>query len=173
MSVPETQRGFVVRTDSERATERLGEVLGGLLGPGDVVLLSGDLGAGKTHLTKGIARGLGVAEEITSPTFNLVLVHAGRMPLYHVDLYRLERADELEGIGYFDALEGGGVAVVEWGDRFPEARPADVVDVTLAIEGDELRALTVHGQGGRGEVLATEWVELARGLEGVVVEDLL
>ncbi len=172
MSAAQTPHGFVVRTDSERATERFGEALGGLAGPGDVVLLSGDLGAGKTHLTKGIARGLGVAEEITSPTFNLVLVHEGRIPLYHVDLYRLERADELEGIGYFDALEGGGVAVVEWGDRFPESRPADLVDVTLEIEGDDLRALTVRGHGGRGEVLAAEWGSLAHGIQGAVVEEI-
>ncbi len=161
---------FVAHTDSERATEQLGEELGGLALPGDVVLLSGDLGAGKTHLTKGIARGLGVTEEITSPTFNLVLVHEGRMPLYHVDLYRLDRADQLEDIGYFDALEGGGIAVVEWGDRFADARPADVVEVRLEIEGDEARVLRVAARGDRGDALACAWGLSARTVRGVSVE---
>jgi tRNA threonylcarbamoyladenosine biosynthesis protein TsaE len=171
MSAALAPRAFVARTRAEPVTERLGEALGRLARPGDVVLLSGDLGAGKTHLTKGIARGLGVTEEITSPTFNLVLVHEGRMPLYHVDLYRLDRADQLEEIGYFDALEGGGIAVVEWGDRFAEARPAEFVDVSLGIEGDELRVLCVLGHGPRGEALAADWAHEARRLEGVDLEE--
>lgn len=171
MSASASQPAFVARTVAEPGTERLGEALGRLARPGDVVLLSGDLGAGKTHLTKGIARGLGVAEEITSPTFNLVLLHEGRIPLYHVDLYRLDRADQLEEIGYFDALEGGGLAVVEWGDRFAEAAPAEYVDVALSIEGDELRALHVTGHGLRGETLATAWAAEAGSVEGVDIEE--
>lgn len=171
MDATDASLDFVAHTDSELATEQLGEALGALARPGDVVLLSGDLGAGKTHLTKGIARGLGVTEEITSPTFNLVLVHDGRMPLYHVDLYRLDRADQLEEIGYFDALEGGGIAVVEWGDRFADARPADAVDVRLEIEGDEARVLSVEAQGERGHALARAWGRSARGVPGVNVQD--
>ena len=90
--------------------------------PGDVILLTGDLGAGKTHFTQGFACGLGMNEVPTSPTFNLVCeYHDGRLPLYHFDLYRLEDATELDDIDYYAIIEGDGVSLVEWGNKF-EAR---------------------------------------------------
>jgi tRNA threonylcarbamoyladenosine biosynthesis protein TsaE len=144
-------------SDSQSSTERLGEKLAPHLTSGDVILLSGDLGAGKTQLTKGIARGLGVAEPVTSPTFNILLVHSGRIPLYHFDLYRLEEPDELDDIDYWGTLESDGVSVVEWGDRFSEALPADGLDVSLAITGDDARDIEVRALGPRGEALALEW----------------
>ena len=107
-----------IHTESPLATRSCGAAVAPLLRAGDVLLLCGDLGAGKTQLTKGIAEGLGVAEPVTSPTFNILLVHEGRIPLYHFDLYRLERAEQLEDIDYWGTLEGDGVSVVEWGDRF-------------------------------------------------------
>ena len=100
----------VVHAHRERGSDHGGRrALAPLLVAGDVVLLSGDLGAGKTQLTKGVAEGLGVAEPVTSPTFNILLVHQGRLPLYHFDLYRLERADELEDLDYYATLEADGV----------------------------------------------------------------
>ncbi len=144
-------------------TMHAGELLAALLAPGDVVLLSGDLGAGKTQLTKGIAAGLGVAEPVTSPTFNILLVHEGRIPLYHFDLYRLERAEELVDIDYDATLEADGVSVVEWGDRFVEARPAAGLDVAILISGDETRRIEVTPIGERGTALGRAWLGLIAG----------
>jgi tRNA threonylcarbamoyladenosine biosynthesis protein TsaE len=154
-------------TRSQAASEALGEALAPLLEAGDVLLLSGDLGAGKTQLTKGIARGLSVAEPVTSPTFNILLVHEGRIPLFHFDLYRLESAEQLEDIDYWGTLESGGVSVVEWGDRFPEALPADGVDVRISITGDDSRDLTLTALGPRGASLVADWTRSALLVPGV------
>ncbi len=155
---------------SEQAMHALGRSLSGILAAGDVLLLSGDLGAGKTALVKGIAEGLGIAEPITSPTFNILLVHPGALPLYHMDLYRLDRADQLEDIDYFGTLEADGVSCVEWGDRFAEAAPAEHVAVSIEITGDETRMLSAVGAGPRGEVLAEEWRRTAAGVDGIEVD---
>lgn len=160
----------VLHTATAQATVEIGRVLAPLLEPGDVILLAGDLGAGKTQLTKGIGVGLGVLEPVTSPTFNILLVHAGRLPLYHLDLYRLEDAAQLEDLDYYATVEGDGVAVVEWGDRFAEAAPADGLCVRLLITGDHHRRLELAPLGPRGEQLALEWARSAAALEGVAVE---
>ncbi len=156
-------------TSEPAATGELGAVLAPLLRPGDVLLLSGDLGAGKTRLTQGLAEGLGVKGPVTSPTFNMLLVHEGRIPLYHFDLYRLERAEQLEDLDYFAILEGDGVAVVEWGDRFPEAVPSDGLDIALRIAGDTERVIEVRSLGVRGRELARAWAGAAAG-RGMDVE---
>jgi tRNA threonylcarbamoyladenosine biosynthesis protein TsaE len=153
----------VLHSGGQDQTEALGEALAPLLRVGDVLLLSGDLGAGKTQLTKGIARGLGVAEPVTSPTFNILLVHEGRLPLYHFDLYRLEHAEELEELDYWGMLEADGVAVVEWGDRFADALPADGVLVRIHIIGDDSREIALTPLGPRGAEIIAEWVALAGG----------
>ena len=150
-----------LRSAGQSETEALGEVLAPVLRVGDILLLSGDLGAGKTQLTKGIARGLGVAEPVTSPTFNILLVHEGRLPLYHFDLYRLERAADLEELDYWGMLEADGVAVVEWGDRFADALPADGALVRIHITGDDSRELALTSLGPRGAELIAEWVAAA------------
>jgi len=146
-----------MRTTGPGETLQCGRELAALLEPGDVVLLSGDLGAGKTQLAKGVAEGLGVVEPVTSPTFNILLVHEGRIPLYHFDLYRLERAEELEDLDYYATLEADGACLVEWGDRFVEAAPSEGLDVTISIEGDEARRIDVRPIGARGEALAAAW----------------
>lgn len=148
-------------TSGPAITGELGAVLAPLLRPGDVLLLSGDLGAGKTRLTKGLAEGLGVVEPVTSPTFNILLVHDGRIPLYHFDVYRLDEAAQLEDLDYFAILEADGVSVVEWGDRFPEAMPVDRLDISIRITGDTDRAVEVRPLGARGEVLCAEWTAAA------------
>lgn len=166
-----TAASYRILTDGEPATEAVGAALSPLLAPDDVLLLSGDLGAGKTHLSKGVAAGLGIADPVTSPTFNILLVHrGGRLVLYHLDLYRLEHAEELDEIGYWEALESGGVSLVEWGDRFPEAAPVQYVAVELHITGDDDRTLAVSGVGVRGGVLAAAWAAASLGLPGVRVE---
>ena len=159
----------VIESAGQRTTAALGEVLAPLLRAGDVLILSGDLGAGKTQLTKGIARGLGVAEPVTSPTFNILLVHQGRLPLYHFDLYRLETAEQLEDLDYWGTLEAGGVGVVEWGDRFPGALPVDGVVVRAAITGDDTRRLDLSALGPRGAEIVSGWVRAAAHVGGATL----
>jgi tRNA threonylcarbamoyladenosine biosynthesis protein TsaE len=160
-----------IHTGSPLATQHCGVAVAPLLRAGDVLLLCGDLGAGKTQLTKGIAEGLGVAEPVTSPTFNILLVHEGRIPLYHIDLYRLERAEQLEDIDYWGTLEGDGVSVVEWGDRFAGSVPSDCLVVRLTIADDEARDLALEPIGSRAVELAQAWVLRAAGVEGVALRE--
>jgi tRNA threonylcarbamoyladenosine biosynthesis protein TsaE len=159
-----------ITTQSDVATREVGRALSALVAPGDVIVLSGDLGAGKTQLTKGLAVGLGVAEAVTSPTFNILLVHEGRIPLYHFDLYRLEFAGQLDDLDYWGTLEADGVSVVEWGDRFVEAIPRECLIVRMLITGDDARALELDARGPRGEQLASSWAAACSALPAVGVE---
>jgi tRNA threonylcarbamoyladenosine biosynthesis protein TsaE len=149
----------IFESRSPEETQALGERLGRILQAGDVISLVGELGAGKTCLVQGLARGLDVPAErrISSPTFTIVNEHFGRLKLYHVDLYRLEQARELEEIGLRDYLEGGGVAVVEWFDRFPDLRPPDRIDIQIDITGDESRRLTVTASGDESQKRLEAW----------------
>ncbi|MEI6285557.1 MAG: tRNA (adenosine(37)-N6)-threonylcarbamoyltransferase complex ATPase subunit type 1 TsaE [Bacillota bacterium] len=112
-------------------TYSFGVKLGHRLQPGAIVLLNGDLGAGKTLLTQGIAAGLGSADTVSSPTFALVNIYSGRCPIYHFDLYRLENSSELDGIGFFEMLEEGAVSVIEWADKFASRMPDNAIKITL------------------------------------------
>lgn len=156
-----------LHTASHDATQSVGEALAKLLAAGDVIILSGDLGAGKTQLTKGLAAGLGVSEPVTSPTFNILLVHEGRIPLYHFDLYRLDTEFQLEDLDYWGTLESDGVSVVEWGDKFPAAVPEECVSVTIHIVDDATRSIEIAGTGNRSESLVREWREVCVGMPGV------
>jgi tRNA threonylcarbamoyladenosine biosynthesis protein TsaE len=120
-------------------TLELGRALAAELRPGDVLALAGDLGAGKTHFTKGLAEGLGVEADVTSPTFTLVHEYpGGRLPLVHIDLYRLEEPTEVLGIGLDDYLSGDGVTVIEWADKFEALMPPDVHWIRFQVlEGDD------------------------------------
>jgi len=145
-------------------TIALGERLGALLQAGDVLVLTGDLGAGKTQLTKGIAAGMGITDDVTSPTFNILMVYEGAgMPLYHFDLYRLDDAEQLEDIGFYDALEGDGPCVIEWGEQFASEIGPERMDVFLtrldaqAAAGEEPpRELRLVAHGTRAEELVAE-----------------
>ncbi len=123
---------------TEEDTKRLGEELARELGPGSVLALSGDLGAGKTTLTKAIAKGLGVSENLTSPTFTVVCEYdSGRLPFYHFDVYRVHDEDELFEIGFDEYLHRGGVCVIEWADLIEDMLPADAVRVRLSYGDGE------------------------------------
>jgi tRNA threonylcarbamoyladenosine biosynthesis protein TsaE len=137
-----------VCTNSDKETMAAGEAFAAILKAGDVVALSGDLGAGKTVFVKGIARGLNVEEMVTSPTFTIVREYEGRMPLYHFDVYRIGDADEMEDTGYFDYICGEGVVVVEWAEKIKALLPENRIDVTLEKTGDETRNILIKGRGG-------------------------
>ena len=134
-------------TNSPEETRRLGEQLAGQLQAGDVVVLEGELGAGKSELARGIARGLGVTETVTSPSFTILNVYeSGRCPLYHFDWYRLESAEELYELGMDEYLGGDGIAVVEWAERCPEAVPEDAMRISLETAGEQTRNITIREQ---------------------------
>ncbi|MBN2025935.1 MAG: tRNA (adenosine(37)-N6)-threonylcarbamoyltransferase complex ATPase subunit type 1 TsaE [Actinobacteria bacterium] len=143
---------LVFKTESAEQTFGLGVEFASLLRPGDVVLLVGELGAGKTCLAQGIARGVGVGEQVTSPTFTIMREYRGRMPLYHLDAYRLEGPEDLYDIGVEEYLEGEGVLVVEWGDRVREFFPPGYLEVRLDFTGgDEERLVGFLPQGDAWE----------------------
>lgn len=126
-----------VATKSAEDTRELAAAVAGLTEPGDVVLLVGDLGAGKTTFAQGFGRGLGVKEAITSPTFVLVRSYQGRMQLHHGDVYRLDRLQEVVELGLPELLDEGGVALIEWGDVAAPALAPDFLEVTLEQGGEE------------------------------------
>jgi tRNA threonylcarbamoyladenosine biosynthesis protein TsaE len=146
MTVPPVGPAFrsgVMETETEAETEKAGEALSATLRPGDVVLLYGDLGAGKTAFVRGMARGIGAdSGEVSSPTFTIVQEYSGASAtLYHVDLYRLEPA-EIDDLGLDDLVAGDGVVAIEWADRWP-GRPDDVIEVRLEHLADERRRIRI------------------------------
>jgi tRNA threonylcarbamoyladenosine biosynthesis protein TsaE len=134
---------------SVQQTQRLGARLGEMLEAGDVVLLDGDLGAGKTELAQGIARGVVVEEPVTSPTFTLVHEYRGRLPVYHVDLYRIGGEVEAADLGIEDYLYGDGVTLVEWSARAPGILPRDRLTVELRPVAETKRAIRMVPHGAR------------------------
>ena len=132
---------------SPDATAAAGERLGARLGPGDVVALTGELGAGKTCFVHGVVRGLGVTSGATSPTFVLVNEYRGRLPVHHVDVYRTQSLTELLDIGFEDLLDGEGVTLIEWADRCEALLPARTVRVHIEGVGDEPRAIAIRRAG--------------------------
>lgn len=151
---PQAAAATLISRD-EADTLDIGRTLGALAEPGDVFALSGGLGAGKTALSQGIARGLGVVDHVPSPTFNLLLVHPGIHPMYHFDLYRLERPDQLEDIDFWGTLESDGVSVIEWADLFPASMPEERLEVRLATTGETERTIEFVPHGPRYEQLVT------------------
>lgn len=149
-------------SDSPQATRRIGASLGRQLRAGDIVLLVGDLGTGKTCLVQGIARGLGISEFAQSPSFVLVREHRGRLPLYHVDLYRLDHLAEIADLGLEDYFYGGGVTAVEWAEKGEAVMPPEHLLVRISYVSDRERRLKLLARGWRYQQLLGE---LGRRLE--------
>lgn len=139
---------FLSRHETE--TEQAGEELARRLRAGDVVAYLGDLGAGKTAFTRGLARGLGFQGRVTSPTFTIVNEYEGRIPLFHFDMYRLGGEEELFDIGWEDYLSRGGICAVEWSERIAGALPRPAVTVTISRhpEHEDWRVITIEGVEG-------------------------
>ncbi len=150
-STPEGKVKMTCATPEELTA--LAEALGEVLAPGDVLLLQGELGAGKTTLTQHLAVALGVGQEqyVASPSFALLHVYCGRLPIYHMDLYRLRDAEDVEDAGLLDYLEQQGVAIVEWPERLGALTPADRLDIDIQVAPNGTRCLTLmpHGQSWR------------------------
>ena len=138
------------QTNSPAETEAIGAALGKILNPGTVIAYRGDLGAGKTAFTRGLAKGLGCAEMVTSPTYTIVNEYlGGRIPLFHFDMYRLRSSDELFDIGWDDYLDRGGVCAVEWSENVDDAME-DAIYITIEKLGEDSRRITLEG----GSILA-------------------
>jgi tRNA threonylcarbamoyladenosine biosynthesis protein TsaE len=137
------------------ATEAFGRRLGALLFPGAVVALVGSLGAGKTHLTRAVAEGLGIADSraVSSPTFVLIQEYRARLPIYHFDAYRLRGEGEFFDLGVHEYLDGDGVCLIEWADRVPGCLPPEHLRIELTVTGETSRRATVMGSGDRFESL--------------------
>lgn len=144
----------IIPSASAQITRRLGAAIGARAEPGDAILLEGGLGAGKTTLVQGIAEGLGIAHAATSPTFTLIHeLRGGRLPLYHVDLYRIETEDQLFDLGIADLFDGDGLLAVEWADRLGSLLPPAYLRIVIQWADEEQRLLRVEARGERAEEL--------------------
>ena len=158
---------IVLTSSSVEATQAFALALAAATRAGDCIVLSGDLGAGKTHFAQGFARGLGVERAVASPTFNIVLQYPeARLPLYHFDVYRLEHASELEDIDFYGLVEDEGVSLVEWGEKFAESIDEADMQVTIKVSEDSedtrkisMRALTTRGANLLAEFLSSQNIE--------------
>lgn len=142
---------MVFESNSEKNTFDLGFQIGEKARPGDVYTLVGDLGVGKTVFTKGLAKGLGIEEPVSSPTFTIVQIYEeGRMPLYHFDVYRIGDVEEMDEIGYEDCIYGEGVSLIEWADLIEEILPEHYVEIKIEKDsgrGFDFRRITVEEKG--------------------------
>lgn len=164
---------LTLRSASATHTRKLGEALGALLQPGDILLLIGELGAGKTTLAQGIGAGMGVRSVINSPTFTLLKEHDGRLPLHHFDLYRLDSPDEIYTLGFDEYFQAGGVSIVEWAERGEPQAPGELppwpesaLRLQITATGQHTRLLRLSASGARGASLARAWVRASASREG-------
>lgn len=148
------------RTSSVEGTERLGAALAPALRLGDVLALSGELGAGKTRFVSGLVHALSPGARVRSPSFTLVNEIAGTLPVFHLDLYRLEDVREVESLGLEDYAARGAL-VVEWGERLPSVWLAEALFVMITLEADDGRRFSASGAGERGRELLDAWCALA------------
>ena len=151
---------YVRQTTSTEATKQLATTLAPYLRAGDVIVLNGDLGAGKTQFVQGVAAGLGIGGPVTSPTFNILLSYMdGKLPLFHFDLYRLDASDQLEDIGYYETVDGPGATFIEWGDKFPDALPYGSLQIDITVNENGIRIVQAHSFGERARNLLFVWAK--------------
>ena len=139
-----------VSTRSPEQTRQVAAAVAGYAEPGDLILLAGELGAGKTAFVQGFGAALGVTERITSPTFTIAQRYDGRVPIHHLDVYRLEQLDETTDLALGELLDDGGVVLIEWGDAISPVLPTDYLEVHLTFgEGEDDRSITLRSVGDR------------------------
>ncbi|OGQ13425.1 MAG: tRNA (adenosine(37)-N6)-threonylcarbamoyltransferase complex ATPase subunit type 1 TsaE [Deltaproteobacteria bacterium RBG_19FT_COMBO_46_12] len=141
----------VIQTKSASETIQIGKSIGSRLLPGDVVALVGELGSGKTQFIKGMATGAGVGKPtyISSPSFTLINEYPGRIPFYHIDLFRLEWEKEAEELGLEDYFQGEGITAIEWADKIPSLLPKEMLLIHIAYTGKNIRSIEIIGKGKR------------------------
>ena len=144
---------------SETETDQLAAALAPHLQPGDAIALDGGLGAGKTRFVQGVARALGIDAEVTSPTFTIHAVYPGPLEVNHFDLYRLEGEEDLDDIGYWDAVEGAGVSFVEWAHSIPASMPGDHLSIAIESDDSGTRTFDVRAHGPRSRQLLGAWAQ--------------
>ena len=132
------------QTKSTEETQELGKIIGSLVKPGDVIAMTGTLGAGKTTITQGIALGLGITENVTSPTFCLISEYEGRMMLYHMDVYRLDGSEDFINLGVDDMLYGNGLCIIEWSEKVKSELPKKSIHLDIAPQKDGSRIITIE-----------------------------
>lgn len=148
---------FQVTTVTPEETKALGFKLGKAVEAGDIICLKGDLGAGKTLFSKGLAQGLGIAEEeVSSPTFTLINEYDGRLPMYHMDIYRLDDEESIEGLGLEEYFYGQGVTLVEWADKLGELAPQEALFIEIDNLEENKRQITFNPAGSRYHKLLEE-----------------
>ena len=145
----------VFQTKSASETIRVGKNIGSLLLPGDIVALVGELGAGKTQFIKGLAAGVGVGKPtyVSSPSFTLINEHLGKVPFYHIDLFRLKSEKEAEELGLEEYFQGGGITAIEWADKIPSLLPEEILWINICYTGKNIRSFEMIGKGMRYEEL--------------------
>lgn len=164
---------ILLTSNSEKDTYKLGETLGLLLKEGSVVAITGPLGAGKTHLVKGIAKGLGIKDSriVTSPTFTLVNEYLGRVPIYHIDVYRLTGINEMYDLGCDEMLWGKGVTIIEWADRVKGCLPDNIIKITILYETRSKRRIEISSSGMENEDILGQFKKMVLGFRdlGIIV----
>ncbi|MCH4185077.1 MAG: tRNA (adenosine(37)-N6)-threonylcarbamoyltransferase complex ATPase subunit type 1 TsaE [Eggerthellaceae bacterium] len=161
----DSERTYIAHSHSVEDTQRLAASLVRYVQAQDVVLLDGDLGAGKTHFVQGIAHAMGIHDEVTSPTFTILLSYPGidhngaSLTLNHFDLYRLDDPADLDDIGYWETLEGPGVSFIEWGHKFASCLPFDYLDISIDVIGEDDRVFTICACGDRARRLLAAWAQ--------------
>ncbi|UCC80117.1 MAG: tRNA (adenosine(37)-N6)-threonylcarbamoyltransferase complex ATPase subunit type 1 TsaE [Candidatus Zixiibacteriota bacterium] len=141
---------LLTETKSTGETERLGFELAKSLNPDDVVALYGELGSGKTCFVKGVARGLSLSNPVKSPSFSIINEYPGKIPLFHIDFYRLEKSAEIEDIGWMEYLDSGGIVIIEWAERVKNMLPSKRIDVYFKILGNATRRVEIIAVDGSG-----------------------
>lgn len=135
---------MIIHTNTSEETIALGEKIGSFLQKGDIIALKGTLAAGKTTITKGIARSLGIEEDVTSPTFTLISEYEGKMPLYHFDVYRLDTIEDFINLGSEELLYGNGVSIIEWSEKIFSELPDYTISIHLETQSDNSRKITIE-----------------------------
>lgn len=154
---------LTIVSDSPDSTRDWGATLGALVAAGDVILLQGTLGAGKTHFAQGVARGLEVSDNVRSPTFTLINEYTtGRLPLYHIDLYRIEGQADLATLGLDTVFEGEGVVIIEWPERGADSLPTDALTITFTAH-DDSRTLVFRASGPTSDRLLYDYHQQVTG----------
>ena len=146
---------MVFQTKSSSETIRIGKEIGGFLLPGDVLALAGELGTGKTQFIKGVAEGVGIKKStyVSSPSFTLINEYPGKIPFYHIDLFRLTSEKEAEGLGLEEYFQGNGITAIEWADRIPSLLPEELLWIKIHYTGEHTRTIEMAPKGKRYQQL--------------------